>query len=193
MLGHLLKLIVLFFVIFDPFMSFAVFYSSTRDMEREERRRTATMAILVASTISVSVLLFGERILELFSTDIDDFKVAGGIVLGVLGVKMALGQPITDSDSSENRSGRAIAAIIGSPLLTGPAAITAIIVSVDDFGMILTAIAIGIVLTFTALLFYQATLVNRFLGKTLIQVLSTILGLITLSWGVMLIKQGFGI
>ncbi len=193
MLGHLLKLIVLFFVIFDPFMSFAVFYSSTRDMEREERRRTATMAILVASTISVSVLLFGERILELFNTDIDDFKVAGGIVLGVLGVKMALGQPITDSDSSENRSGRAIAAIIGSPLLTGPAAITAIIVSVDDFGMILTAIAIGIVLTFTALLFYQATLVNRFLGKTLIQVLSTILGLITLSWGVMLIKQGFGI
>jgi len=193
MLSDILKLIVLFFVIFDPFMSFAVFYSSTRNMEREERNRTATMSILMAATISFFVLLFGEKILMLFNTNIADFKVAGGIVLGVLGVKMALGQSLTDSDKSENKSGRAVAAIIGSPLLTGPAAITAIIMSVGDYGMILTAVAIVFVLSLTALLFYQSTIVNRFIGKTVIQVFSTVLGLITLSWGVMLIKQGFGI
>jgi len=192
MIDPMIKLIILFFVIFDPFMSFAVFSSLTRGLSPADRKKTASLAILVACLVSGVILLFGEGLLELLSTDIASFKVAGGIVLGILGVKMSLGQSIAEICDAPDRSARAIAAIIGTPMLTGPAAISAIIISTEESGIAVTALAIGIVLLFTGILFYQAQRVSRILGTTVIQVLSTILGLVTLSWGVKLIQEGFG-
>jgi multiple antibiotic resistance protein len=189
---HLTQLIVLFFVIFDPFMSFAVFSALTVHMTRRERRRTAALGIVVAALLSYAVLLFGEHLLTLFSTNLNDLKIAGGIILGLLGIKMTLGQPITEGQEANGKSGRAVATIIGSPLLTGPAAITAIMITVHDYGRPVTALAVGIVLVFTGLLLAQATLVNKVVGKTPIQVMSTILGLITVSWAVTFVRQGLG-
>lgn len=193
MFTHLAQLVVLFFVIFDPFMSFAVFSAVTLHMTKRERLRTAILGIIVAALISYAVLLVGERLLTLFNTNMNDLKIAGGIILGLLGVKMALGQPISEGGEGNEKSARAIAAIIGSPLLTGPAAITAILISVHDYGRPVTAVAVGIVLVFTGILLAQATMVNRVAGKTPIQVMSTILGLITVSWSVTFIRQGLGV
>lgn len=52
--------------------------------------------------------------------------------------------------------------------------------------------AIAVVLLLTAVTFFQASLITRILGKTVIQVISTVLGLITLSWAVSFIRQGLG-
>ena len=138
MLERLFQLIILFIVIFDPLASISVFFVATKDLSASERRHTAFLAVLVAAVISFSFLIFGQHILVLFDTTIEDFKAAAGIILGILGIKMVLGESITNIDNAGNNSGRAIAAIIGTPLLTGPAAITTIIVSVHDYGMPIT-------------------------------------------------------
>lgn len=186
----LLQLVILFFVIFDPFASLLVFITASANMNRKERRVTATLAVLVALSISLFVLFLGHNLLSIFSTTIDEFRIAGGIILSILGVKMALGIPLTDINKVRNNSGRAIAAIIGTPMLTGPATITAIIIAVNDYGMFLTGIAILIVLVLTAFIFYQTETINKLMGPTAMQVLSTILGLITLAWGVKFITHG---
>ncbi len=187
---HLLQLVVLFFVIFDPLASFAVYFGLTRDMPPVERRRVATLGLGVAAGLSVVVLLLGPGLLVLFSTTVDQFKVAGGIVLGLLGLKMALGGSLEGGDETKERSAQAIAAVIGTPLLTGPATITAIIVSVQEDGLLPTSLAVGVVLLFTAALFASAPLVARFVNRTLVQVTSTLLGLITLAWGVRFVVEG---
>jgi multiple antibiotic resistance protein len=186
----LFQLFVLFFVIFDPFLSFSVFLTSTKDMSSKEKLKTGALSVMVAAIISYSFLIFGTGILKLFNLEINDFRVAGGIILCILGIKMSLGQRITQLDENKQNSSRAIAAIIGTPLLTGPAAITTIIISVNDYNMLITGIAITLVLLITSLLFLIASLMRRFLGLTTIQVISTILGLITISWGVNFIKVG---
>ncbi|MBN1156430.1 MarC family protein [Candidatus Woesearchaeota archaeon] len=191
MLQSLLQLIILFTVIFDPFASLFVFLTASANMSRDERKTTATYAILVAFGLSLGVIMFGEYLLMLFSTTIDQFRVAGGIILAILGIKMALGlSVISNPESVKNNSGRAIAAIIGTPLLTGPAAITAIIFSVNDYGRFLTLIAVTIVLAGTTGLFYNIDQVNKFIGKTAIQIMTTILGLVTIAWGVKFITEG---
>lgn len=190
MFETLIQLILLFTVIFDPLASLIVFFTASEGMKPKERRNTAILSIFVASGISLLVLLLGENLLSLFNTNIDEFRIAGGIILGILGIKMALGIPLTKIEEFKNNSGRAIAAIIGTPLLTGPAAITAIIISVHDYGIVLTGLATGIVLGLTAFVFYQAEKVRNLFGKTSIQVVSTILGLITLAWGVKFIILG---
>jgi len=182
--------VILFAVIFDPLASLMVFFTATRYMEKQERQRIATYAVLVASGLSLAVLLLGDKLLALFSTSLDEFRVAGGIVLGILGIEMALGLNLNNIEDVKNKSGRAIAAIIGTPLLTGPAAITAIIVSVQDNGRTITGLAILTVLAATALIFYQAEKVNKMIGKNFIQVMSTILGLVTLAWGVKFVTTG---
>src|SRR3989338_1926461 len=190
MVNPFFQLLVLFWVIFDPWASFVVFTVATSSMQEKERKKTATIAVAVAAMISLLVLLLGQGFLELFNMNIKEFQVAGGIVLGVLGLKMVLGQSLVDVERVKGDSTWAIASIIGTPLLTGPAAIMTIIVSVSNYCRIVTGLAISIVLLGTALLFYNTKRAYRLLGRTAIQVISTILGLITLAWGVKYVLQG---
>ncbi|MEO0025377.1 MAG: MarC family protein [candidate division WOR-3 bacterium] len=193
MLYTLLQLIILFFVIFDPLLSFVVFFGATADMNPQEKRKTAVLAVSVALGISLLCLVFGAGLLKLFNTNINDFKIAGGIILGILGIQMSLGQAGSERVMGTKKSAKAIASLIATPLLTGPASITAIIISVHDYGRLLTAIAILIVLLITLTIFLQAPRITRFTGETALQVVSTLMGLITLSWGIMFIKEGLGV
>ena len=84
----LIQLVILFFVIFDPLASFVVFLSVTSKMEIHEKRSTAILAVVVAAVLSYAVLIMGTNMLSLFNTNLNDFKVAGGIILIVLGIKM---------------------------------------------------------------------------------------------------------
>jgi multiple antibiotic resistance protein len=192
MLYTLLRLVILFFVIFDPLLSFIVFFGATAGMSPAEKRKTAVLAVSVALAISLVCLIFGESILKLFNTDINDFKIAGGIILGILGIQMSLGQSGAGPVLGTKKSAKAIASVIATPLLTGPASITAIIIAVHDYGRVLTAGAVLIVLLITLIIFLQAPRITRFTGETALQVISTIMGLITLSWGIMFVKAGLG-
>lgn len=190
---EVIKLIVLFFVIFDPFLSGMVFLSATKGMECKDRVKVGIYATAVAMLVSLIFLLFGETFLNLFSTNINDIKIAGGILLAILGVKMALGQEIGKDDSkSDGSSKMAIASLIGTPLLTGPAAITTIIISTKEFGAFATSTAVFSVLFFSGFLFFLLAKLNKKLNPVPIQVLSTILGLITLAWGIDFIRTGLG-
>ena len=193
MIDPFFQLLILFFVIFDPLASFVLFSVATHKMTSIQRKTTAIIAVSVATTISFLVLFFGQTLLDLFNTKIAEFQIAGGVILGILGVKMVLGYSLVDVDRVEGDSSWAIASIIGTPLLTGPAAITSIILSVNDYGTFTTGLAVGFVLLGTAVLFYNAEKMSKILGKTMIQVTSTILGLITLSWGIKYILTGLGI
>jgi len=190
--GELGQLVVLFFVIIDPITSFAVFFVLTNEKSKEERMRTALLAVAVAAALIYAVLLLGQLLLRMFSTTIEDFRVAGGIILLILGIQMALGQSFQAPGGSggNQKSVQAIAAIVATPFLSGPAAITAVIISVKDFGMLETGLAVTIVLVFTAVLFVLSARLNRFINRTVVQIMSTIMGMLTIAWGVMYIRTG---
>jgi len=192
MFENLPQLIVLFVVIIDPMASFAVFAVATDPMKDDERRRTAFLAIAVAAIISGLVLFLGERLLDLFNTDIQNFKIAGGIILLIFGIQMSLGMSLFEVEKKEGSSAAAIASLIATPLLTGPATISTIIITSHDYGMMCTGLAIAIVLGFSACLLLLTARISKKIGKMPIQVMSTIMGLITLAWGVMFIRDGLG-
>ena len=62
------QLVLLFFVIFDPFVSLAVFVIATQGMDRGERNRTAIFAVAVAGILSLADLLFCQGLLTVLST-----------------------------------------------------------------------------------------------------------------------------
>jgi len=192
MLAEFFQLIVLFVVIIDPFLSFAVFFVATSKYDKMKRLKIATLAIFLAAGISLLFIIFGENVLKLFSTDINSFRVAGGIVLGLLGLDMVWGKTASHIDSEDGDSTKAIATIIATPLLTGPACIMAIILSTHDYGRLVTGAAVFTVLAFTGLLLCLSVVFKKFIGKTFVKILTTLLGLITLAWAIEFIRIGLG-
>jgi multiple antibiotic resistance protein len=195
-LDTIISLIILFAVIIDPPLSFAFFITSTKYMTKKEKIKVALYAILLAFLISFTFLLGGELILKLFSISLNELRIAGGIILGILGTKMALGltvkKNIDDFDNQSQQSG--IASIIATPLISGPACITTILVSSMDYGKFITGIALSFVLLVTALLlFISIYFKNQKFGETGIKVTTTIMGMITLAWGVSFILTGLGL
>ena len=191
--NDLIQLVILYGVIFDPFTRLSVFSKATKEKNHHEQLRIRHHTVIVAAIVSFTVLLLGNSLLNLFDTTITDFRIAAGIILLVLGINMALGRSLTDEKAFEDNSGSAIASIIGTPLLAGPASITTIIVTTNDYGYLLTGLSLLVVLLFTGILFSQASKINKLLGKTTIQVMSSILGLVTLAWGVKFIRIGTGL
>jgi multiple antibiotic resistance protein len=104
---------------------------------------------------------------------------------------MALGYEITDEETrSGNSSKMALASLLGTPLLTGPAAITTIIITAHDYGMACTGLAVFIVLAAAGILFLILSRFADKINETPIKVTSTILGLITLAWGINFVITG---
>ena len=189
MIETYIQLVILFLVIFDPLASLSVFVSSTNKKLAYEQHRVAILSVLVAGIISFIVLLLGSTLLTLFDTTIQDFKIAGGIILILLGINMVMGKSIVEESVMKESSAPAIAAIIGSPILAGPASITTIIISAHEYGQIPTGISIIIVLIITGFIFWFGAEIHRKLGETFEKVMSAILGLVTISWGVRFIRE----
>lgn len=191
MIDILIQLTILFAVIIDPPLSFAVFVANTKTLDAKEKAKIAGLAILVAALIGYVFLLFGENILHVLSTEINDFRVAGGIILVLLGIRMALGQTVANIENGN--SSKAIASIIATPLISGPSCITALIINSVDYGQLLTGIAFTIIIVLTGALLFLSIPFEKHINTTAIKVATTIMGLITIAWGVEFIRVGLGI
>lgn len=174
-------------------MSMGLFFSATQTLKDKERIKLVFIAIGIAVFLSGVFLFFGERVLGALQINLNDFQIAGGIILALLGIQMVLGRAGKESEKYTHEKARAIASIIGTPLLTGPATITTIIVSTATFGILLTGLALLIVFAITFGLLYFSGKINKFIGPNITQVITTLLGLITLIYGIVYIKAGFGL
>ncbi|MBI5635782.1 MarC family protein [Candidatus Micrarchaeota archaeon] len=189
-----LELFVLFLVIFDPLVSTGTFVILTRDFTKDERRKTALMAAATALVPLLLFVFFGNSVLSALKIHLSDFQIGGGVILGLLGIKMVTGQPIIEQKhGKKQRSTKAVATIIGTPLLTGPAIITTTIISVAQNGLATTlAASVSALALCFIILLYSRKLVDV-IGVTILEIASSIFGLVTLSWGVQFIRAGLGI
>ena len=180
---------VLLLMIMDPLVSIAAFLTMTKKIKEKEKKSIATKAVLVAAIPFFIFLVFGSLALTLLNVDIGTFKAAGGVVLLILGIQYALGVSLP-KDKEKTSDGSAIAAVIGTPLITGPATISAVIILTNDYGNVVTAVS-GIAALFVVwVTLMLGSRISRLLGRTGMSVLSTMMGLVSIAWGVSFIKEG---
>lgn len=194
MFGSFIELFILFLGIIDPLLSIGVFATLTAKFSEDERRKTAFLAVLVAAVPLVIFTFFGQSVLDVLRIDLKNFQVAGGILLGILGVKMARGQSIASHGEAKGGKGvRAVASLIGTPLLVGPATITTAVITSSQQGPLITLAASLSVLALSLALLLASKKIFQTLGNTALEVTSTILGLVTLAWGVQFVRIGMGL
>ena len=129
------------------------------------------------------------EILKLLSITLHDFKVAGGIVLALLGLENVLNFSISKEKNKKDGMESA-AVLIATPLLTGPGLISSIIVLVQTYAIIPVLISLFVALFLSWVILRKATYVKTLLGERVIFIFSKIMGLLLIALGISYIKYG---
>ena len=176
-----------FFTIVNPIQATLTFVALTTGITSEERKGIAFRTTAIAFIIALLFAIGGNLILQFFGITVDSLRVAGGILLFLVAIDMLKGEreqkKVTDAELQDASYREDISVFpLATPLLTGPGAITTVIVQMGDAVNILEkALVLGaLVLTFAAtyLILRSAEYIDRVLGVTGIMVMTRIQGLI---------------
>jgi multiple antibiotic resistance protein len=183
----LIKAFLSIFVIMDPFGGLTILISLTKKHSVAERRNIIKKAVSIAAGILLIFVLVGEKILEFFGISLNSFRIAGGIILLIMGIEYVLDLRIT----RESLLGYSIAVVpLATPLITGPGVITSTIIVVMHYGKLIAFLAAGLSLLITLIIFYYSNIIYKFLGKQGNEILSRLMGLVLTAIAVEFIVQG---
>ncbi|MDO8553359.1 MAG: MarC family protein [Candidatus Micrarchaeota archaeon] len=179
---------VTIFVIMDPFPSLIPFLEYTKKCSDNDRRTCATNAVVIAGIIAVVFMFVGPTLLSYLNLSISNLKIAGGIVLVLLGIETVLGISFGNHNKKENINDVAI--LIATPLLTGPGLVSTLIILSESNGFLITLVALVFALLVSWFVLVGANTVKKIAGDQFIHVLAKIIGLLLLALGVAYIRTG---
>ena len=120
---------VTLFVIMDPPGTVPIFLALTSAMTRQQRKRAARQAVLVAFAVIVVFAVFGQELLNYLSVSLPALQASGGLLLLLVAMELLTGK-MEDPEPSPNKSVNVALVPLGTPLLAGPGAIVATMVFV---------------------------------------------------------------
>ena len=181
------------FIILDPLLSTSMFIDLTRGLSGKEVLKQAGIATSVAGVLMLVFLVFNDVIFSILNIELDSFKVAGGIILFILGLQIVLGLEIGGKAAHEARAEQArdgaellpgtvrksmAGVIIGTPIMCGPGTITTVMIIGSEYGILITAVAIILALLVIWMILAFSSRITAVLGETVIVILSKIVGLL---------------
>lgn len=185
-LGQILKAAIAVFIIIDPIGLIPVFMALTHELTPHERRSILNQAVFVAFVLMLLFAFTGTGILTLFGISISDFKIAGGLLLLVIALRI-INEAHYGVTAGNGRPGVVPLAV---PLLVGPGAITTTIVLIGTSGLWITVAAVVIVFALSYLIFRYVGYLYLILGKTGSDVFAKIMGMLLAAIAVQFMRQG---
>lgn len=187
MLEGFIKSFIMILVIMDPFGGVPVFIMLTKDDSIKKMRNSANRAAKVSAMLLIPFIFLGISILDFFSISLESFKIAGGIVLFLVGLTYVLDITFSKEDKDYERD---IVVPMATPLIAGPGVITAIIISVSLYGIWVTLTAALLNLLIFWVLMRFSDKLHHILGKQGAEILSRVMGLILTAMAVEFIVTG---
>ena len=198
-----LKPLVTLLAIVNPLAIIPFFIHYTQHFTEEQRRNTVRISsISTCVVIAVSALL-GLHILEFFGISLASFQVGGGMLLLISAMNMLNAQPAEAKTTTHELEDGAEKAAMGAsiavvpltiPLLTGPATMSTVVIYAEKAKTVLqlgTLVGYGVIVALaTALCFSMAQPIARALGKTGINVMTRLMGLILAALAVEVMSDG---
>lgn len=173
------------FIIIDPLGLIPIFMALTQGYTPAERRALFSRAAFTAFFLLMLFTFAGTGILALFGISLSDFKIAGGILLLVIALRI-----INEAHYGEDIEGRPGVVPLAVPLLVGPGAITTTIVLIGTYGLWITFTAVSITFILSLIIFRYVGFFYQFLGKTGSDVIAKIMGMLLAAIAVQFMRQG---
>lgn len=192
----LLNATLLLFAVVNPIGSIPIFLQLTDGMTADQRARAFRTGALTSAAILLAFVIGGEGILgRLFQVELADLKAAGGLLLLVIAIDhLVFGALVRGVLTGQERDPHQIGAVpIGCPILAGPGAMMAVLVTLSQpggYGFLNATVSVAIVIGITWLIFLFIGPAYRLLGRTLCTVLSKILCLFIAAIGMRFLIDG---
>ena len=198
--AFLITAFVTLFVIIDPIGLTPMFVALTQGMGPARRRAMALRACLTSAILLTLFAGFGEAVLGFAGISMPAFRVAGGILLFLTALDMLFerrtkrreGQAEEAEDEDDGHDPSVFPLAI--PLIAGPGSIaTMILLAGQKPGLAGLAMVVGVMLAVLAvlfLLFLSAGLFERAMGKTGINVITRLLGMLLAALSVQFVLDG---
>lgn len=187
------------FVIIDPPGLAPLFLALTQGMTAPQRRAIAIRASLVAIGILLGFGLFGEALLGFIGISMPAFRVAGGVLLFLTALDMLFErrqkrrEDTAEEEEAEPDHDPSVFPL-AVPLIAGPGAIATMILLVGQTeGALGFAALVAVLLAVMAInfaFFMASGLIERALGKTGINVITRLLGMLLAALAVQFILDG---
>ncbi len=200
-----LKPLITLLAIVNPLAIVPFFIHYTQGFSYAQRRRTIQVASFSVFCVIAACALLGLQILDFFNISLQSFQVGGGMLLLISAMNMLNAQPAEAKPSTNEYEEGAEKAAAGSsiavvpltiPLLTGPASMSTVVIYADRAQGVLQTLALvgyGVVIALaTAVCFSLADPIARVLGKTGINVMTRLMGLILAALAVEVMADGLG-
>jgi multiple antibiotic resistance protein len=198
MTSFILRAFLTLFVVLDPIGLVPIFITLAGEYSPKVQMRIIRQSILVAGGILFSFALFGNNLLRYLGISVEAFQVAAGILLLKIAVDMVFAQHQreTKAEESEAQTRTDISVFpLGTPLIAGPGALASILVlqgeaTIYPFG---TAIVLGMTMSVLLLLYGSlaiAQTLTQWLGRTGINVVSRVLGILLAALAVQYVIDG---
>ncbi|MEP4889973.1 MAG: MarC family protein [Aliiglaciecola sp.] len=180
----------------DPIGTMALFAGLTASLSPSERRKTAFKTIIYSSLVLVGAIVVGQIILTAMGISLLSFKVAGGIILFLFGIKMIFddNSPRKEMDREHNMAVFPLAI----PATASPGAILAVILLTDNYThpinqQITTTLVMLSILLITLGLLLLSGRILRIIGSGGASILTRIMGMILAALSVEFVIEALSI
>lgn len=189
----------------NPFSTAPVFLAVTSNLDNQSKYKLLRLTCIYMFSILIIFLLAGAVILSFFGISVSALRIAGGLIITVLGFRMLFPETKKDEDeikihSYEQAKGLAFTPL-AMPMLSGPGSIAVIIgmaaqISENDTFLLRLSgygvVGLGILITVIICWFVlrSSTRITKLLGPTGIDALTRIMGFILICIGVEFTASG---
>jgi multiple antibiotic resistance protein len=202
------NLFVALFALVDPIGNIPIFAAATAGASVRQRLSVSFLICLFAAAFLAFFFFTGLGLLQFFGISLAAFRIAGGILLLLLGLDMTRGdflKSFADSDADSNpadvrgyarRRFQRLVVPFAMPLMIGPGAISTIIIQAGEAskigyqGQVAGMIAIVAACVATFLCFALTGPISRILGDIGMSIIVRVLGLILCALAIQFILLG---
>ena len=176
-----------------------MFLSITEGEPDAARKTIAGEASLTAMIVGTGFLFAGQAIMRFLGITINDFRVAGGVILLCFAVYDLLFSHLQRSMSEQTGaisleggdSKRSLAIVpLGVPLVVGPAAMTALLLLEGEFGPLITVVAFATNILVVYAFFANFSFITRHVPRAVLRAFSKVVALFLAAIAVMMVRTG---
>jgi len=198
---------VALFALIDPIGNVPLFAAATSGVKNKDSRLIAVFISLFVLGFLTFFYFTGLSLLAFFGISLPAFRIAGGIILFLLGLEMARDDftatfasaaegTETEGRGSARRRFERMIVPFAMPLLIGPGAISTVIIYASEakaFGLQGVAVGLSVIAAIsltTMLSFWASPLISRIMGKIGLTIVVRVLGLILCAMAVQFVIAG---
>ena len=197
----LFKPLVALLAIVNPIGAVPFFLAFTQGLGPAQRRQTLRVSSFSAFCVIAVSALAGLHIISFFGISIASFQVGGGMLLLISSLHMLNAQPAEsgkddlDEGQSKANAGVSVAVVpLTIPLLTGPATISTVVIYAEKTRSVIehaVLVGYGVVIGLATYAAFAASgRIAKVLGRTGINVMTRLMGLILAALAVEVMSDG---